>query len=287
MHIYCPKCNVGYEIDELLIKDEQKRLKCSNCGAVFAAGELKFEIEVDKDGDNADAEPFDLLHAAMLEDNIVADEESPKEESVILDSEDKALEEEPKETEKQVVDEEDEFEAKESFEEKNDVIENSDDDEEPVDLNSIFERLSEHTEHLMVQEKKLPFYEKIWLQIKNILGFQTFAESFNGRVAETVELQAVIGKEFAHVAAERKKEPGIFPVRVTFQKPEGKEIVFIRIVFPTRREVGKEPEVAPRARVPVHRKRPDHIGCGTSVRSGFRAPERAQRRHRSAFGIPA
>lgn len=171
MHIYCPKCNVGYEIDELLIKDEQKRLKCSNCGAVFAAGELKFEIEVDKDGDNADAEPFDLLHAAMLEDNIVADEESPKEESVILDSEDKALEEEPKETEKQVVDEEDEFEAKESFEEKNDVIENSDDDEEPVDLNSIFERLSEHTEHLMVQEKKLPFYEKIWLQIKNILGF--------------------------------------------------------------------------------------------------------------------
>jgi hypothetical protein len=44
-------------------------------------------------------------------------------------------------------------------------------EDEPVDLEKIFERLSEHTEHLIERERKLPFYERVWLGIKNILGF--------------------------------------------------------------------------------------------------------------------
>jgi hypothetical protein len=44
-------------------------------------------------------------------------------------------------------------------------------EDEPVDLEKIFERLSEHTEHLIERERKLPFYERAWLGIKNVLGF--------------------------------------------------------------------------------------------------------------------
>ena len=37
MRIYCPKCNVGYEIDEALIPENGKKLRCSYCHAVFTA----------------------------------------------------------------------------------------------------------------------------------------------------------------------------------------------------------------------------------------------------------
>ena len=42
MHIYCPKCGVGYEIDEELIEDQAKKLKCSNCGEIFAVAEANW-----------------------------------------------------------------------------------------------------------------------------------------------------------------------------------------------------------------------------------------------------
>ena len=35
MHIYCPKCHMGYEVDEALIPEEGRRLRCSNCSEVF------------------------------------------------------------------------------------------------------------------------------------------------------------------------------------------------------------------------------------------------------------
>ena len=37
MRIYCPKCKVGYEIDETLIPEEGKKLRCSYCREVFVA----------------------------------------------------------------------------------------------------------------------------------------------------------------------------------------------------------------------------------------------------------
>lgn len=35
MHIYCPKCHAGYDVDESLIPEEGRRLRCSNCREVF------------------------------------------------------------------------------------------------------------------------------------------------------------------------------------------------------------------------------------------------------------
>ena len=37
MRIYCPKCKVGYEIDETLIPEEGKKLRCSYCNETFVA----------------------------------------------------------------------------------------------------------------------------------------------------------------------------------------------------------------------------------------------------------
>ncbi len=170
MHIYCPKCNVGYEIDESLIKNTQKRLKCSNCNAVFAAGEINFEVDTSKNLDASDEESFELLHNAMLEESDNTIDKSLEAYSINQKSETEPLEEDTHKTEEQAINEEDKDNAENFSQEKNTADENSKDDE-AVDLNSIFERLSEHTKHLMVQEKELPFYEKIWLQIKNILGF--------------------------------------------------------------------------------------------------------------------
>ena len=41
MQIYCPKCNACYEIDEHLIADKSRRVKCSACGEIFTAESLK------------------------------------------------------------------------------------------------------------------------------------------------------------------------------------------------------------------------------------------------------
>ena len=35
--IYCPKCHTGYEIDENLIPEDGKKLRCSYCNQVFKA----------------------------------------------------------------------------------------------------------------------------------------------------------------------------------------------------------------------------------------------------------
>ncbi len=48
----------------------------------------------------------------------------------------------------------------------------ADENEAAIDIEDIFERLSERTENLINEEKKLPFYKKIWLWIHNILGLQ-------------------------------------------------------------------------------------------------------------------
>lgn len=187
MHIYCPKCGAGYEIDEELIEDQAKKLKCSNCGEIFAVAEANWAEKTAENND--EAEPFELLHAAMSEEN----DETPaiKEQDEKDDASDEnthidtdvvnnyeRMHEEDVVTEK--VDELEDANTNENnldtaldAQEQEDAVkqQTSDDSDENVNLENIFMRLSEHTEHLMEQEKKLPFYEKLWLQIKNILGF--------------------------------------------------------------------------------------------------------------------
>ena len=42
MQIFCPECDAGYEIDELLLEDKTRRLKCSNCGKIFNVDEAVY-----------------------------------------------------------------------------------------------------------------------------------------------------------------------------------------------------------------------------------------------------
>ena len=166
MKIFCPVCNAAYDIDEDLIKNKARKLKCSSCGEIFTAGNLVLNTEESSVPENVE-NPFDELSKAMQEDN-----------ASVVDS---LANENKKEDVKETADVEnvvDDNVALEDANEDNSVaVENNEekDDEEKssseVDLENIFERLSEHTAGLIEREKKLPFYEKLWLQLKNILGF--------------------------------------------------------------------------------------------------------------------
>lgn len=110
MQIFCPECDAGYEIDEELLEDKTRRLKCSNCGKIFNVDEA-------------------VYHTVDKQDEPIGHIEQPVSEDEPVEAEDNA------------------------------------------DLEKIFERLSDHTKLLIKQENSLPFYEKTWLQIKNVLGF--------------------------------------------------------------------------------------------------------------------
>lgn len=181
MRIYCPKCYAGYEINERLIADKSRKVACCNCGEVFVADELLFDIGfAGKTEDEQFA--FEQLHEAMVtEENVVAtkqmDEDGPIAEAAETTDEksfDTIVEETVPEMSNAESDEKNI--AGETAQDVGPADEKDEDaagadEEESVDLEKIFERLSEHTSRLLAEEKKLPFYEKIWLQIKNILGF--------------------------------------------------------------------------------------------------------------------
>ena len=167
MQIYCPNCNTGYDIDEELIRDKSRRVKCSSCGSVFEAGNLKTRL-VDNlviDEEN----PFEALSAVMREEEAVKTVEDTLEQDA-ENEQVEVIEEKVVVTVNEQKKEDDIVEADISDNvDKNLEEENSEDAE--ADLENIFERLSEHTAGLIDREKKLPFYEKAWLQVKNILGF--------------------------------------------------------------------------------------------------------------------
>ena len=173
MQIYCPKCHTVYQVNDALLEQTSRKLKCSNCGAVFTIEEgIKTQEVVEN--------PFDDLKEAMqqnLQDGLSTDRvlSSEPAKQVIDEAAERlssdTLRENSSETSLPVTDDSvsgissQEQESAESGEENASATDSS------ADLEKIFERLSEHTEHLIETEKKLPFYEKAWLQIKNVLGF--------------------------------------------------------------------------------------------------------------------
>lgn len=168
MQIYCPKCDTGYEIDEALIQDKSRKVKCSNCGEIFEAGRLVSKSFENIAGD-VEEDAFGVLAAAMkddvrddtssdndiISDNVIGDvvKENVSEVEIPTDEKISGVGTDNEETENVSGDD------------------NLTDEEAEVNLENIFERLSEHTERLIESEKKLPVYEKIWFQVKNILGF--------------------------------------------------------------------------------------------------------------------
>ena len=170
MRIYCPKCHTGYEIDEQQIADKSRRVECSNCGEIFTADELLFAVDKpETESENSAREAFDLLHEVMTENMPDGSTGEYPAETEDLSatfraeavSEETAAEELPEETTPK-----DAAEVSDNAAGEEEAAEDED-----VDLEKIFERLSEHTAHLLDEEKHLPFYEKFWLQVKNILGF--------------------------------------------------------------------------------------------------------------------
>lgn len=183
MQIYCPKCNVGYEIDDSLLKDRVRRLKCSYCMEIFEVG------PIENAADDVSENVYDNIFAgeqteqSFVEENKTINEfEAEKTENeVVFEKNDL------NEINENVVEDNDEPQSVENIEKENEVEkisesettdsdennenETEEDDVEEINFEEIFERLSEQTSELIQREKKLPIWEKIWLQLKNVLGF--------------------------------------------------------------------------------------------------------------------
>mgnify|MGYP003309902480 CR=1 FL=1 len=184
MLIYCPKCSAGYEIDEDLIKDKSRKVKCSHCNKVFDAGSL-IEKTVDNLDDISEENAFDALAALMRDADVLDSSEMFAEkkddfytndgdeaDSVVLtvDNDESVDSETVNDKDKNIDDEaNNDVENEENVAEE--VIEKAKEEENPINIESIYERLSEHTSHLIERENKLPFYEKVWFKIKEVLGF--------------------------------------------------------------------------------------------------------------------
>lgn len=183
MQIYCPKCNACYEIDEHLIADKSRRVKCSACGEIFTAESLKTAApeSVRPEAELPEEDIFAAIGAAMAEADSIKSGEPEKHEETPPSVEETVIDTKQDELsvfagrdlgdgriEPSFSDDAATSETEESLVEE---TAGEEEDDNTADLEKIFERLSEHTEHLIAAEKKLPVHEKVWLQIKNALGF--------------------------------------------------------------------------------------------------------------------
>ncbi len=169
VQIYCPKCSVGYEIADSLVKDKTRRLKCSYCGEVFEVGPIVIDNEKDDaitENETANLSEQGIHITDNMGDKIVADtvSENQDKENIVAESVEKTLENDNSDvSENETSVDNDDGEEKASDEK---LLE-----DEAFSFEEIFERLSEQTSDLIKKEKALPIWEKIWFQIKNILGF--------------------------------------------------------------------------------------------------------------------
>lgn len=176
MQIYCPKCNACYEIEERLIADKSRRVKCSACGEIFTAEKLKTAAPEDMAPaeETPEEDIFAAIGAAMAEAEETKKEPAPAVEETVVNE----IKEEPQTPygrdlgDGRIEPSFSDFAEEESAAEQADEEQTEEEEDDgTADLEKIFERLSEHTEHLIAAEKKLPVHEKAWLQIKNALGF--------------------------------------------------------------------------------------------------------------------
>lgn len=186
MLICCPKCSTGYEIDEELIKDKSRKVKCSHCNEIFEAGSLIEKavdnvVYGDELEDITEENAFDALAALMRDADVLdsseifADRLLETNKVELVKEEISSAKESENETDniQNTIDNELTHVDEGRLESDNVSIDEKTKNEEEniIDIESIYERLSEHTSHLIEREKTLPVYEKIWLKIKEILGF--------------------------------------------------------------------------------------------------------------------
>lgn len=166
MLIYCPKCKQGYDVEESLIPEEGRKLRCGSCGEIFrfdrtgetAAVEMPapqsaVEASDDDSSENISAEN-DISDNAAAEN---AHSEAGEEDGGKSAGDEKGADADPKQ------------EA--AADTEGDIGEPEPEIDEPVDINDIFKRLSEQTEGLFEKEKKLTPRERLWLKFKTLTGW--------------------------------------------------------------------------------------------------------------------
>ena len=190
MLIYCPKCSKGYEISDDLIKDGSRRVRCSNCNEIFEASKF-IEKSVDNHSemeDISEENAFEALAAMMrdadmsVKNDVVLDEKKEPVSNDEMENLQNEREEPMADTtssdkaeisENRIADEVESIDTvdKNIVESENEEKDNQNVEEAVINIESIYERLSEHTSNLIEREKTLPVYEKVWLKIKDVLGF--------------------------------------------------------------------------------------------------------------------
>ena len=161
MLIYCPKCKTGYEIDERVVPEQGRRLRCAVCKKVFKCM------------------PADLIDGSKLRTAEFTEEEKKhldeqghlKEDADSLSLEEKS--EEPQTTQENEQEETKPEEKSDSAWEEEVAGAKKTLDELASDnqyVKDIFQRLSTETENLFQADKEEPQHQKIWFRIKKALG---------------------------------------------------------------------------------------------------------------------
>ena len=135
MRIICPQCNISYEVNDTLIPEEGRKLKCSNCGEVF---------HFDRSGisESVTLTPENTLEEKTGDTIVSTDNESQTDDTenlspALIPQEEISLPPTP---------------------------------EDNISIKDIFERLNEQSEHLFQEEQKLSFKKKFALELKTMLG---------------------------------------------------------------------------------------------------------------------
>ena len=219
MLIYCPKCNSCYDVNEDLIPENGRKLRCSNCKEIFH---------------------FDKTGAS---ESVVSEVERTREAFNESDNVEKQHTEE-----KQYTDENLQVAIKE----------NSDKEEPETEINmqDIFERLNEQSEKLFQDEQNMSKKQRLLLQIKTMLGLNRkfnfkiigavsafilllFAYNYRYEVVRAVPFTNVIYKMFGI----RAKIPGegleFQNVNWNYVDNDGRKILEVKgfINNPTKKEI--------------------------------------------------
>lgn len=150
MQIYCPKCHMGYEVNENLIPATGRRLRCGNCKEIF-----KF----DRDGMS---ESVTQTESMPLPDN--------EENNLSSSAETSAPENEAEDNANT------ETVPTEETKAQNETT-------PAIDIKDVFERLSAQSEKLFEAEQKLPWQQRLLMQLKTMLGLN---RKFNLKIITAV-----------------------------------------------------------------------------------------------------
>lgn len=152
MRIYCPECHSCYEVDESLLPDKGKKLRCSLCGEIFVAKQgIEIGLKVKKKTATVKkAEAPDTVEKAEDNTPVTASGENPQIDDV-NNPDESVL-------------------AKEGNKITAETGDDNPEEQQEVEFDSIFDRLSKQTEALFEDESKLPVYKKLYRKARHALG---------------------------------------------------------------------------------------------------------------------